>query len=128
MQRKIKNWLLPAITLGFAVLIVEGCYYDNEEFLYGKGSACDTTNVRYSQQVKSILESNCVSCHNINLANGLVRLDDHVNAKIHVNDGSLMGTIRHASGYVAMPPSGSKLSNCDIAILQAWINQGAPNN
>lgn len=115
------------ITL-LALASFPGCYYDNETFLYGKGSACDTSDVRYGQQVRGILGSNCVACHNLNQANGMVRLDDYTNVKARVADGSLLGSIKHEAGFVAMPPSGSKLSNCDIAILQAWINRGAPNN
>ena len=74
MYRKIRTMLLPCCALLCAALLIEGCYYDNEEFLYGKGSACDTSNVRYSGQVRAILQSNCVGCHNINQANGMVRL------------------------------------------------------
>ncbi len=116
------------MVLLFSALSLQSCYYDNEEFLYGKGSACDTSNVRYSGQVRAILQSNCVGCHNINQANGMVRLDDHAAVQARAKDGSLLGTIRHNAPYVPMPPSGTKLSNCDIAILQAWINKGAPNN
>jgi len=116
------------MVLLFSALSLQSCYYDNEEFLYGKGSACDTSNVRYSGQVRAILQSNCVGCHNINQANGMVRLDDHAAVKARAQDGSLLGTVRHNAPYVPMPPSGTKLSNCDIAILQAWINNGAPNN
>jgi mono/diheme cytochrome c family protein len=128
MHRKPKSWLIPAVVLLFSAISLESCYYDNEEFLYGKGSACDTSNVRYNVQVRAILQSNCTGCHNINLSNGMVRLDEHALVQARANDGSLMGSIRHNAPYVAMPPSGTKLSNCDIAILQAWINQGAPNN
>lgn len=128
MYKQIRTMLLPCGVLLCAALLMEGCYYDNEEFLYGKGSACDTSNVRYSGQVRAILQSNCVGCHNINQANGMVRLDDHAAVQARAQDGSLLGTIRHNAPHVPMPPSGTKLSNCDIAILQAWINKGAPNN
>ena len=46
--------------LFYALSVPTGCYYDNEEELYGGDTtACDTANMRYSVEIKQILQANC---------------------------------------------------------------------
>lgn len=112
-----------------SILLLSSCYYDNGEDLYGQLAPCDTANVKYSVQVVNILSQNCYRCHGGNAADGGgVKLQDYnVVQKIALN-GTLLGTIRQSPGFSAMPKGGTKLNNCNIAIIEAWIKQGAPNN
>jgi len=43
-------------------------------------------------------------------------------------NGTLAGAIEHTPGFTPMPQFGDKLSDCNIAIIKAWINNGALNN
>ena len=116
----------------FGIIILSGCYYDNVEELYPVASVCDTANVTYSGTVKPIIDDNCVTCHSGQAPSGGVRLEtyDQASAAAAIAPGtygSLYGTISHAEGNVPMP-QGGKLSDCNIAKVNAWINAGAPNN
>lgn len=89
---------------------------------------CDTTSVKYSAQVISVLNKNCNACHNKASANGNVILDSYTEVKKYVDNGKLVGTINHSAGYKAMPPSGTKMTDCNLRTIQKWIDNGAPNN
>ena len=112
--------------LVFTALIVSSCYYDNVEDLYPNG--CNTSDVTYSRDVVSILQSNCLSCHNDLSEQGGVNLDGYDNLIPYVEDGSFMGSIRHEEGWEPMPLTGGMISSCSIDKLQAWIDAGALNN
>jgi cytochrome c5 len=107
--------------------LTQGCYYDKEEYLYPAGN-CDTTAVTYAAKVAPIFQSNCYSCHNTSSALGSVILDTHAGAALVANDGRLMGTISHSSGFSPMPQGGNKMSDCNINIIKTWVDAGAPNN
>lgn len=89
---------------------------------------CDTTNVLFSGFVKPLVNAQCVGCHNNSSQSGNVNLEGYTNVKLAVDNGSLLGTIKHLSGYPAMPQSQNKMSDCNIAKIEAWINAGALDN
>ena len=98
-----------------------GCYYDNEEELY-PGTACDTTNITYNSHVKAIMSSSCAytGCH---VAGGPAPgiLDNYAGVKEKVDDGTFFTRTLDVKN---MPPAGP-LSDCNLAILAAWIDGGA---
>lgn len=110
------------------VVTLQSCYYDNEEDLYPNPPECDTINVSYSQDVWPIISSNCTSCHSGGAPSGNVYLDNYDNIVIAANNGSLMGAIKHENGYSPMPKGGAMLSDCNIAIIQKWVDDGTPDN
>ena len=123
----MKTKLISLISL--SVLLLSSCYYDNAEDLYGQLAPCDTANVKYGVQVVNILSQNCYRCHAGNAVDGAgVKLQDFQVVKSNALNGTLLGVLKHAPGYVQMPKNATKLSNCDIAIIEAWVKQGAPNN
>lgn len=120
------------ILLVIFISSVAGCYYDSEEALYPQiSTTCDLSNVTFSATVKPILQASCLSCHSNSTANGSgggIRLENYSDVKVQAQNGKLMGTINHASGYQPMPQGGGKLSDCEISKLQKWIDNGTPNN
>lgn len=101
---------------------------------YGKGdcnintsTACDTTNVTYTNTIKPIFDTYCVGCHNVGNASGGYALDTYVGSVNCANSGRLMGSIQWLTGYSTMPKGDAKLSDCNIAKIQKWINSGKPN-
>ena len=92
---------------------------------------CDTTNVKYSVQVKSILSLNCYTCHaaavSTSIGGGIV-LDNYTALSFWSTNGILLDNIMQGPGSNPMPKNAAKLSNCDIAKIRAWINSGSPNN
>jgi hypothetical protein len=104
--------------------LTTGCYYDNEEYLYG---TCDTTSVTFSQDIKPILDANCINCH----SGGAINLTTYDGVKAKVSDSTLYKSISYsysgANSSKNMPSSG-KLDDCSINKVKAWIDEGALNN
>lgn len=103
-----------------------GCYYDIEEELYPNG--CNTSDISYQDNIAPIMEASCLSCHDALSQNGNVNLEGYDNVKFYIDNGELIGSIRHDQGFSEMPQGTSKLPNCTIDKIQAWIDAGAPNN
>lgn len=124
----MRKLLLAICTLALTSLTTS-CYYDKKENLYPPtpGSvSCDTVNVTYSGTVRTILTASCTGCHSASNPSGGYNLSDH--AGVTASASRLPGSIQHASGYSAMPKNAAKLSDCQIAQIERWLNAGAPNN
>ncbi|GIV29274.1 MAG: hypothetical protein KatS3mg028_0340 [Bacteroidia bacterium] len=90
-------------------------------------SACDTTNVTYTNTLKTIFDNNCIGCHNASNPSGGYALDTYMGCKMCAQSGRLIGAVKWLPGYSPMPLGGNKLSDCTIAKIQKWINAGMPN-
>ncbi|HNU47314.1 MAG TPA: hypothetical protein PKM40_00690 [Bacteroidia bacterium] len=112
----------------FIALCISSCYYDVEDELYPNTGNCDTLNITYSQTVAPIISSNCKVCHSASMAQGNVVIDTYAAIKTYADNGKLLGSLNHDSGYEPMPKNQNKLSDCNIKKISIWINQGTPNN
>ena len=108
-------------------LLVAGCYYDVEEELYPT-LECATQDVRYTATVLPLLQNNCFGCHNAGANFGGVTLEGYDRLIQYVNNGELLGVIRHTPGFSPMPQGAAQLPECDIEKIAVWIDQGAPQN
>lgn len=88
-------------------------------------AGCDSTNVTYTSSINPIIQNWCIGCHGSSNPGGGISLTSYSQVVTAVNSGRLMGAIRQQSGYYAMP-KGGKLSDCEIALFQIWINHGEP--
>jgi hypothetical protein len=111
---------------------ITGCRYHNEEELYGPSDAkCDTVNITLSNSINQILTLNCYSCHSSSNAGPLgagINLQTYSELRTIALSGRLAGAITHSSGFVPMPLNGTKLDDCSIEKIKAWIKNGALNN
>ncbi|GAB2813943.1 c-type cytochrome domain-containing protein [Ferruginibacter profundus] len=89
---------------------------------------CDTAVITYSGATAPIVNTYCKGCHNPSSLGGGIDLSTYAGIKTIAANGKLMGSITHASGFIAMPQGGSKLSDCRIQQIQKWIAAGALNN
>lgn len=113
----------------FAILTagaLHGCYYDVEEVLYPGG--CNSDNSTYSAVVLPILQRECYTCHDALSQTGGINLEGYNRVFTLVQNGSLLGVIRHAPGYRAMPDGRPKLDACTIEKIEKWVEAGALNN
>jgi cytochrome c5 len=104
--------------------LTTGCYYDNEEYLYG---ICDTANVTFSKDIKPIMDANCINCH----SGGAIDLTNYVGVKAKVTDSTLYRSISYSysgSNSSKNMPTAGKLDDCSINKVKAWIDEGAINN
>lgn len=126
-EHQITN-MKKSLTILALTALLAGCYYDKQEDLTPAGTACDTSGVTYSGKVLAIIQNNCYGCHGSGNTLGNVNLDGHTNLKAYAVNGKLSGVINHKNGFVAMPQGAGKLSDCDILVIEKWINDGTPNN
>ena len=89
---------------------------------------CNTVNVSYSGFIAPLFTTFCNGCHSGGNPSGGILLNSYNGVKAVAQNGRLMGAISWSAGFQRMPQSGNKLSNCSIDKIQAWINDGAPNN
>lgn len=127
-----KNGLFFLTGILILIEIMTACSKTSEDQLTASlpVTICDTVGMKYSTNIVPILQANCYSCHGNGSTGGSggISLDGYANLQKWANNGYLVGNITHASGYVAMPYGGGKLSDCDINKIIAWIHQGEPNN
>ena len=92
----------------------------------------------FERQVRPLLASNCFTCHSssANVSMGGLRLDSREGVMAGGSRGPavvpgdaeaslLVQAIRHRHETLAMPPTG-KLGEHDLAIVERWVNLGAP--
>jgi hypothetical protein len=91
-------------------------------------SSCDSTDVRYSTTVRTIIDANCRTCHSGTSPVGHHDLTQFAVLRARALDGTLVAAITH-TGPRPMPPTlSAKLNDCDIAKIRKWVVAGAPQN
>lgn len=113
--------------LAFLVFVFSSCAYNSEEELYGIED-CDTIVVTWENPIQEILAENCVPCHNAELHYNDVRHDTYEFELVVVNDGRLNGVVNHLPGYPQMPYQLPQLPDCELLLINTWLERGAPEN
>jgi hypothetical protein len=88
---------------------------------------CDNTLFTYAVTIQPLIANKCSGCHKPGSLSGNIDLSTYTAIKTQAQNGKLLGSITHASGYVPMP-EGGKLSDCEITQVEKWITAGMPNN
>ena len=129
MHQNMKKWQLgrAATLLAFLVSVFSSCAFNSVEELYGIVE-CDTTIITWENPIQEILAKNCVECHNEELHYNDVRHDTYEFELIVVNDGRLNGVVNHLPGYPQMPFQRPQLPDCDLLLINLWLENGAPEN
>ncbi len=106
------------------ILALYSCYNDNEEELYGPVS-CDVSNVTYTNDVIAIINNSCATtgCH-LSGGTGPGNFTEYDQLKLVVDNGKFENRVLIQK---TMPPS-TPLSDCDLQILQTWLDEGALQN
>lgn len=89
---------------------------------------CNSENTSFAADIFPLIQDNCLGCHQPTNALGGINLEDYAHIKTFVANGQLMGSIKHTPGYFAMPPTGEKMTDCQIGQVQNWIIEGALDN
>ncbi|MFZ1705777.1 MAG: hypothetical protein WAT79_15630 [Saprospiraceae bacterium] len=114
------------LLLSSLLFLLSSCFYDVEEELYKTNCEIDSTS--YSIDVIPIITNYCIQCHSDAILLGGISLESHPQVKLYAENGKLLGSIRHDSGFSAMPQGLAKLSKCDIIKMETWVAAGALNN
>jgi hypothetical protein len=135
----------PVLVCLVVFLLYSSCKKDNlvelQDTDIDTTSVCDTAfTISYQNDIVPILQfskhsnaESCYACHDEDsyFVRGLGnRLDGYSFLKTYVDDDRLLCAIKHegCAGAQNMPEVGDKLEDCDILRIEAWVNQGAPNN
>lgn len=89
---------------------------------------CDTLNFTWSGTIRPLIQLKCKGCHQGANPGGGVNLSNYAGVSGSAFDGSLLGSVEHASGWSAMPKNAASLPDCEIIQIRKWVNAGAPNN
>lgn len=98
------------------------CYYDNEQEQYGT-TECDTTSVSYAADIRPILDQQCISCHAPGGQQESQPFTTYEEFTLYVSSA-----VERVNGIGSIMPPTGKLSDCNISLIEAWVNAGAPNN
>lgn len=119
------KYIIPLLTL--LPLLGTGCYYDVEEELY-PDTGCRVENRSYQDDVLPILQNRCYVCHSAAANNGGITLEGYESLRRYIDNGQLLGAIRHDNGFSPMPKNAPQLPACQIEQIEAWVAGGALNN
>lgn len=120
------------LTVIFISVLAAGCYNDKTDQLYPKvsGGGCDTTTISFKTNIQPILNASCAlsGCHDAATPTNGYNFGLYSGAKLALDQGRLLGAIRHESGFSAMPKNAPKLDDCSINKIVRWANLGAQDN
>jgi hypothetical protein len=85
------------------------------------------TNPTYQKDIKPIIDSNCISCHNDGTGIGGFPLLNYDDVRFATESGNLIFRIDTATGEQSMPLNGPKLSQSKIDLIKLWKANNYPN-
>ena len=126
-----KIWV-PALAAILSAAVLQACYWDNEEDLYGN-LPCESTNVSYKDAVEPIIILNCYSCHsevNAPVSGDGLNLEGYRAFSLYAQlySSTLLESLKHEGSASEMPKFAAKLDTCSIRIIENWIIEGRQNN
>lgn len=131
------RWGLGVILSAWALL--GACSYTHEAI---PEPACPSvpTAISYKTHVLPILKQDCYRCHDAqhyqNLALGALNMENFSEVKYWSTPANgqngqswMIGNLLHQPGFKPMPYDGvGGPDACQIALIKAWVDAGAPNN
>jgi len=113
--------------MGGLFLLYGNCTYHNEvDYFNDVANTCITDSMSFKTNVYPVISNSCVGCHGNSRAASGINLEGYENIK--KNSVKMMKAIEHKAGVAPMPQGASKLSDCTISQLNAWIDQGLKDN
>jgi hypothetical protein len=89
--------------------------------------------IDFAHQIVPLLKARCGECHTNGRRKGSLSLDtreDLLKAKVAMPgksaDSEMLRRVRSTGAEERMPPKGKRLTAAEVALLQAWIDQGLP--
>lgn len=119
----MKTEMIKSISLAMIVFSVVGCTNDS---LLDLEAIEDIDTVTYTENVKSIIDNNCIFCHGTTPTNGApMSLATFEDVKEAVLNRDLLNRISRPEGSSgAMPLGGPRLSQSNINIINQWNLNG----
>jgi len=84
------------------------------------------TDPTYSKNIQPIMAKKCTGCHSTSGNDDQPYLENYDQVKEATQNGTLLCRINGSCGSV-MPPTGGKLPQATINMIQLWANNEFPN-
>ena len=115
----MKKILLTIIAFTFFII---GCTSDHEEDLLEPVDSSDPVVLKtYTNDIKSIIDDNCIACHAAGASASWYPLETYSQVKTSAESGDLYG--RMTDSAAPMPPGGL-LPAVVTQSIQDWIDDG----
>jgi mono/diheme cytochrome c family protein len=117
-MKKIALFIFVTLFAGFI-----SCESNTYQEIEAKAAVVPT----YLKDIKPIIDANCISCHYPNSGLAPFSLTDYQSVRNTTEFGELIYRIESATGELAMPLGGQKLTFNQIESVKLWANQGYQN-
>lgn len=108
----------------FMVCILS-CTNTSEEDLIDQTPIDESETITYNNHIKTIIDSNCISCHGAPPINGTsLSLTTYSQVKSAVENNNLIGRISSQDPSFLMPLGGQRLPQNLIDLVIAWEDDG----
>lgn len=115
--------------LALLVSIFCSCLYEKQGSLspYTCGTL-PTSHVSFLKDIFPIIKNNCLQCHDAKNHYGGIVIENYTQIAESGKSGELYNSIQISNFGKAYMPKGGRLMDCELALIYAWIKQGALNN
>lgn len=102
--------------------ILTGCSNESTSDLIDAGNV---DVVKYNENIKPIIQANCIGCHGNPTENGAPSLTTYNEVKALVQNGTIIDRISRSQGQSGMMPlGGTRLPQPIINLFGQWRDQG----
>lgn len=86
------------------------------------------TTTNYNTNVKSIIDANCIGCHQSGRSAGFRPLTTFTEVKAAVENAGLLNRIQLQNGQQGLMPQGGRMSQANIDLILKWNTDGLREN
>ena len=124
--------IATAVGLGSLLLSAACTYTKAEEEPIPKPCSINAATVSYLTDIRPIIQAKCQQCHSsVNKgAGGNHNWDNFSELRSYAVSGQLVRVLERKGipESLYMPLGAAKLPICEIELIRAWADKGAPNN
>ena len=84
--------------------------------------------ISYTKNVKSIIDTKCISCHQTGKSAAFRPLTTYAEVKAAVENAGLLNRIQLQNGEQGIMPQGGRMSQTNIDLIKKWNTDGLINN
>lgn len=92
------------------------------------GTPTDPVATTYAKNVKSIIDGNCIGCHQTGRSAGFRPLTTYAEVKAAVENAGLLNRIQLQTGQQGIMPQAGRMSQANIDVIVKWNTDGLKEN
>lgn len=87
-----------------------------------------TVAITYTKNVKSIIDANCIGCHQSGRSAGFRPLTTYAEVKAAVESAGLLNRIQLQTGQQGIMPQAGRMAQANIDLIVKWNTDGLKEN